>query len=72
MKTTTGFYATLEHIRSDEAIVTLFDADGEWSGAGLVQVKSCSKSDIYEEGYRMASVSARAKGGRIETYRVVG
>jgi hypothetical protein len=68
----TTFNATIEFISGQRAaIVTLTDSRGEWSGAGRIEVRSGLKADLYEQGYRHASFSAAAKGGRLETYRVI-
>ena len=64
------FNATIEFF-SGKAIVTLYDADGEWSGGGLVEVKTRAKRDLYEAGYKVASLNASSKGGRLETFREV-
>lgn len=66
----TTFNATIEFITGQRAaIVTLTDSSGEWSGSGRIEVRSGRRSDLYEEGYRVASLSAAAKGGRLETFR---
>lgn len=66
-----NFYATLEYTNPGEAIVALFDEAGEWCCAGRVECRSRRRDDLYEEGYRLASFTARSKGGRLERYRVV-
>lgn len=65
------FYATIEHIRHGEAILTMTDQAGEWAGASLIQCRSGRREDLYEAGYTAASVNVRAKGGRLETYREI-
>lgn len=65
------YSATIEFLTGQRAaIVTLFDRSGEWSGAGRIEVRSGSRSDLYEEGYRHASVSASMKGGILDRYSV--
>lgn len=66
------FNGTIEYTSKGNAIVTLYDETGEWSGGGLVQVMSSSKQDLYEHGYAVASLSAKNKGGRLETFKEVG
>ena len=67
---TTKFNATIEYTSQGSAIVTLYDGV-EWSGGGLVEVKSKSRLDLYEQGYIVASVSAKSKGGRLETFKEI-
>ncbi len=65
----TNFTATIEFL-SDRAIVSLTnDETGEWSGAGRIETRSCLRADLYEAGYRYASITASAKGGRLNAYR---
>lgn len=68
-QTTEKFDATIEFVRPGTAILTLTDSRGEWSGSGTISVWSDSKDDLYEQGYIMACLSAKSKGGRIETYK---
>lgn len=72
------FNATIEFISGQRAaIVTLTDSSGEFAGGGRIETK-CSpalcghpvRDSLYEEGYRLASFSATAKGGVLETYGV--
>jgi hypothetical protein len=73
------FYGTIELLADQHAaIVSLTDGFGEWAGAGRIDVRPiafettaalCSR--LYEIGYTHASRSAYAKGGRLETYKVV-
>jgi hypothetical protein len=49
--------------------VTLFE-NGEWSGSFRVEAPSSRASDLYEEGYRVASQNAAVKGGRVETFKM--
>jgi hypothetical protein len=66
-----NYWATIEYIRSGEAIVTLRDDRGEWSGSGLVKIRNGSRSDLYEQGYNVASLSAKSKGGRLARYSAI-
>jgi hypothetical protein len=66
------FNGTIEYIKGQSAaIIELATKDGEWSGGGRVEVTSNSREALYEEGYRQLSASAKWKGGRLETYRVL-
>lgn len=66
------FNATIEFLKGQRAaIVTLFNDRGEWSGSGRIEVRSGCRSDLYEEGYRIASQNASVKGGTLDYYRVV-
>lgn len=65
-----NYYGTIEYIRHGEAIVTLTDSNGEWSGSGLICCRSGNEQALYEEGYKHASINAASKGGRLETFRV--
>lgn len=68
----TKFNATIEFLPGQgAAIVTLFDSAGEWSGSGRVECRSGTSEALYEVGYTVASRSALAKGGRLETYRTI-
>ena len=68
----TYFTATIEYLHGQSAaIVCLTDGFGGWAGAGRIEVRSGLRSDLYEAGYRMASLSAMSKGGRLETYKEV-
>ncbi len=69
--TTNSFYGTIEYFRRTTAIVTLLDADGDWSGSSLVQCRSGRREDLYEAGYNAASVSAISKGGRLDRFRAI-
>lgn len=60
------FSATIDYLNSREAIVSLTDGQGDWSGARLVQ--GLSREDLYERGYSAACVSARGKGGVLDRY----
>lgn len=66
------FYGTIEYLPTGEAIVTLTDSDGEWSGACRIQCRSRRRDDLYEAGFTSASVNASGKGGRLESFREVG
>lgn len=62
------YWGTIEYTNFGEAIVTLRDTKGRWAGAGRVQIRSGSRFDLYEQGYKVASLSAKAKGGRLTRY----
>lgn len=65
------YSATIEYLPGQAAaIVALFDAAGEWSGAGRVEVRSGLRSDLYEAGYRLAAASAAIKGARLGRFSV--
>ncbi len=61
------FWATFETISGQAGIVTL-TLDGEWFGSGRVEIRTASKSALYEEAYRQASLSAQAKGGILDRF----
>lgn len=66
------YNATIEFLSGQKAaILTLTDSNGEWSGAGRIDLPLGSKSGLYDLGYIYASKSAAAKGGTLETYKVV-
>ena len=65
------FSATIEFLGHGRAIVAITDRNGEWAGAHRLDVRSGLRSDLYEAGYRSASVSAIAHGGRLESFRVL-
>lgn len=66
-----AFFATIEFLGNGRAIVALTDRNGEWAGAHRVEVRSGLRSDLYEAGYRSASLSALSHGGHLESYRVI-
>jgi hypothetical protein len=73
-----AFFGTIEFLSGQKAaIVTLTDSSGEWSGSGRIETSCGSicghsvKESLYELGYKYLSLSASAKGGRLETYREV-
>jgi hypothetical protein len=66
-----AFFATIEYLGNGSAIVSLTDRNGEWSGAHRISVRSGLRADLYEAGYRSASVSATAHGGRLESFHAV-
>lgn len=66
----TDYSATIEYLGNGAAIVAIFDSRGEWVGAGRVEVRSRLRSDLYEAGYRHASLSAMSKGGRLGRFSV--
>lgn len=71
------FNATIEFIGGQRAVITLTDSSGEFAAGGRIDTR-CSpalcghpvRDSLYEEGYRLASVTAAAKGGVLDTYRV--
>lgn len=68
------FWVELEHLRSGEAMYTLFDVtDGhkEWSGSGVVCIKSNDTLSLENVVYKNASLSARDKGGVIDRFYAV-
>lgn len=66
-----AFFATIEFLGHGRAIVALTDRNGEWAGAHRVETRSGLRADLYEAGYRSASVSAMAHGGHLESYRAL-
>lgn len=65
------FTATFEYIPQQRAaVVTLYDAAGNWSGGGRVECRTRVKSEdaAYGEGYKVASLSAASKGGRLDRF----
>ena len=56
------YWATYEVLGPGRAIVALF-LGGEWSGAGLVELRSPDPEALYEASYAAASARAAAKGG---------
>jgi hypothetical protein len=67
------FYATVEFLKGQSAaILELTDQQGDFAGAGRIEVRSGRRSDLYEEAYRQASLNASGKGGRLERFSVVG
>lgn len=68
------FNGTIEYINGQKAaIIELTTNDGEWSGGGRIELPHAPaehlKAWLYEEGYRQLSLNAKAKGGRLETYK---
>lgn len=63
-----NFTATIERITSTRAIVTLFDASGEWAGASRVDLPRGATTGLYEAGYARASQAAALKGGRLDRF----
>jgi hypothetical protein len=62
------FTATFEILKGQGAVVvTLFDG-AEWSGSGRIEIRSRRRSDLYEAGYRAASMAAVAKGGILDRF----
>lgn len=73
------FNATIEFIQGQAAaILSIFSISGEWVCGGRIETDChwgyCGhdpKESLYEIGYNQASLTVKAKGGRLETYRVV-
>jgi hypothetical protein len=63
--------ATIAYLDNGEAVVSLSDEFREWQGGGLVACRSMHHADLYEIGYTFSSVTAAAKGGRLETFREI-
>jgi hypothetical protein len=80
MNSATNFSGTIEFLFEQRAaIVALHDSTGEWAGAGRIDLRirafetaEALTARLYEAGYRLASLNAASKGGRLETYRVFG
>jgi hypothetical protein len=68
---TERFNGTIEFLGGGRAIVELTDSRGEWSGAGRIEIRSRDERALYEAGYVRASACAAAKGGTLDTFRVV-
>lgn len=66
----TNITATIEYVRHGEAVVTLSDTRGEY-GCTLVQCRSGARGDLYEAGYRLASLDATSRGGRLDAFTEV-
>lgn len=69
------FFATIEFLFSQSAaLVSLTDEAGEFAGAGRIELPRCFwglREALYMEGYRLASVTASSKGGRLERFTAV-
>lgn len=65
------FTATIELVPSNKnkAIVEVTGPNGEWCGFQSFEIKTGDKDSIYEHGYRLASISATFRGGRLSRYR---
>jgi hypothetical protein len=73
MSNASRYSATIEYLPGQRAaIVALTDGLGEWAGAHRVEVRSGLKSDLYEAGYKCASVEATMKGGTLDRFSVEG
>ena len=73
MKTASRFSATIEFLPGQRAaIIALTNGLGEWAGAHRIEVRSGLKSDLYEAGYKCASVSAAIHGGALDRFSVEG
>lgn len=67
----TAAWATIEFIRHGEAVIDVTATDGRWLGGGLIQVRSGRREDLYEEGYKHASVRASAHGLTLDRFAAV-
>ena len=65
------FNGTIEHLSGQKAAIITLTINGEWSGSGRIELPRGSKADLYELGYDRLSMSAAAKGGILDTYKVV-
>jgi len=66
------FNGTIEYIKGQKAAIIELTLDQEWCGGGRIELSGCGCSCcLYEEGYRQLSMSARYKGGRLETYKEI-
>lgn len=63
-----NFSATIEYVSSTRALVALFDASGEWAGAGRIDVRAGGRANLYEAGYKDACARAVIKGGRLDRF----
>lgn len=63
------FSATVEYVTSTRALVTLFDASGDWAGAYRVDLPRNPPHPLYDAGYNRASQAATCKGGTLDRYR---
>lgn len=73
------FNATIEFLQGQRAaILSIFDISGEFVAGGRIET-SCRpgycghdpRESLYELGYSQASMTVEAKGGSLETYKVV-
>lgn len=71
MKDMKRFNGIIEHIAGQKAAIITLTINGEWSGSGRIELPRGSRADIYELGYDRLSMSAAAKGGILDTYKVV-
>lgn len=65
------FNGTIEYLDDQKAAIITLTLRGEWSGSGRIDLPRGSKTDLYEIGYDRLSMSATAKGGILDTYKVV-
>lgn len=65
------FNGTIEYISGQKAAIITLTLGGEWSGSGRIDLPRGSKADLYELGYDRLSMSATAKGGTLDTYKVI-
>jgi hypothetical protein len=63
------YSATLEYMSNYLAVLTLFDAHGEWAGASRIEGRN--REELYEHGYSRAAQAAEDKDGRLERFRVL-
>lgn len=63
------FWATIEFLPGQgAAIIELHSTVGKWAGGGRVECRSGERSDLYEIGYKEASMRASAKGGMLDRF----
>lgn len=62
------FTATIEYVTSTRAIISLFDAAGEWAGAQRIDLPRNPRESLYDAGYAHASQMAAVKGGSLSRF----
>lgn len=67
----TRFWGSIEFLSERSAIVSLADESGEWTGGGRIELRNGNRADVYEAGYRVASLSAAARGGTLDRFSVI-
>lgn len=63
------FYASLQILSRQLAVVELREPNCEWAGSFRVDART--QDDLYELGYARASQEAALKGGRVEQYQMI-
>lgn len=68
------FYATLQYLagQPNAGVVEMRDGHGQWAGVFRVDVRQGGRAAVYEEGYRLAAMSASFKNGRLELFSAGG